>query len=395
MAKHKVVILGGGFGGIKTALELADDARFEVVLVSDQTNFRYYPALYQTATGSPKDISDIPLAELFKNKPVQLIKARAERLDRAEKVIHTKGAGNIGYNSLVVALGMTTNYFGIPGLDEFSYGIKSVEEAERFKKHLHSQMIDEHRPDLNYVVIGAGPTGVELAGMLPSYLHKIMKHHGITDRAIRVELVEAAPRILPRSPKDISRVIARRLRKLDITIHTNQKVEAESHDALTVNGKPISSQTVIWTAGVSCNPFLDTNSFAMTDHCKVAVDQFLATNNDVYVIGDNAGTPYSGVAQTALHDGVFVANNLKREADNKPMLAYKPKRPIYVTPAGPNWAAVEWGSLHLHGWWGGLLHKLSYLIGYHDYEPWWSASQRWLATDTEEENCATCTKSVA
>lgn len=388
--KHKVVILGGGFGGIKTALELSPDNRFEVVIISDQDSFRYYPALYQTATGSPKDISDIPLTTLFKGKPVSIIKARAETIDRDKKIIHTKGAGSITYDTLVVALGMTTNYFGIPGLEKFSYGIKSVEEAERLKQHLHKQMIDNNRPDLHYVVVGGGPTGIELAGMLPSYLQKIMKHHGITNRAIHIDLVEAAPRILPRLPKDVSKVTARRLRNLGIKIHTNQKVEAASAEALTVNGKPISSQTVVWTAGVACNPFLADNDFAMTEHFKVAVDEFLRAEKDIYVIGDNASTEYSGTAQTALYDGIFVADNLIREADNKPILAYKPKRPVYVTPAGPKWATVVWGNVHLHGWWGGLLHRLSFLIGYHDYEPWWPASHHWLETEDEEEKCVQC-----
>lgn len=388
--KQRVVILGGGFGGIKTALELCTDERFSVTLVSDQDHFRFYPALYHSATGGSRRLSVIPLAELFADKPVTVVKARATHLNRAAKTVRTKGGGNIAYDSLVVALGMTTNYFGIPGLQEFAYGVKSIEEAERFKSHLHQQLIAQQRPDLHYLIIGGGPTGVELAGALPGYLRRIIHKHGIKHRAIHISLIEAAPRILPRLPADVARATRRQLRRLGVKIEVNQKVEALNAQQLMVSGKPISSQTVVWTAGVTCSSFLADNKFQLTEHHKAAIDPYLQAEPDIYVIGDNADTPYSGVAQTALHDAQFVADHLKRLANGRKPKAYKAKRPVYVTPTGPTWASVVWGSVHVFGWMGWLLRRAADLRAYHFYQPWWPAARRWLAEDIVEDNCPIC-----
>lgn len=394
MSKQKVVIVGGGFGGVKAALELAHDERFQVTLISDEPDFRYYPALYHTATGGVNEVSEIPLKELLGRHPVKLVKARATRLNRDKKQIVTKGEGSFDYDHLILALGMSTNYFGIEGLQEFSYGIKSLDEVNRLKLHLHQLIHDTNRPDDHYLIVGGGPTGVELAGMLPTYLKQIMHHHGITNKRVKVELIEAMPRILPRMPKDVARATTKRLRKLGVKVRTNQKVESETAEVLIINGKPVESQTVVWTAGVACNRFFQDNKFVMTDHHKVEVNQYLLAEPDIYVIGDNAETVYSGVAQTALYDAIFVAKNLQRQANSKKPKVYQPKRPIYVTPTGPKWASVVWGKFRLYGRAGWLLRQAADLVAFHDYEPWWPASKRWLAFADEQESCPICSNTV-
>lgn len=393
MAAKRVVILGGGFGGVKAALELSQDQRFAVTLISDEDSFRYYPALYHSATGGARRVSEIPLAEIFTEHSVKLVKARATHIDRPKQRIMTKGGGAITYDIVIVALGVVTNYFGIEGLDQHSYGIKSIAEAEKFKQHLHQQLISDGKPDPHYLVVGGGPTGVEVSAMLPGYIRQIMKHHGIKHRAVQVELIEAAPRILPRMSKDISRTITKRLRTLGVSIHTNQKVEAARPDALVINGKPVMSQTVAWTAGIACNPFLVQNHFEMTPHCKAKVDEYLQTEPNIYVLGDNAETEFSGVAQTALHDAVFVARNLKRLADGKDPHTYKPKQPTYVIPVGPNWAAVVKGGIKIYGRLGWWLHQMTDLANYKQYQPWWPATERWMAFNETEESCPLCATS--
>lgn len=394
MSKQKVVIVGGGFGGVKAALELCHDPKFQVTLISDEDHFRYYPALYHTATGGVNEISEIPLKELLGRYPIKLVKARATRLNRTAKQILTKGEGSFDYDHLILSLGMITNYFGIKGLEEFSYGIKSLDEVNRLKLHLHQLIQDTKRPDDHYLIVGGGPTGVELAGMLPTYLKEIMHHHGVKHKAIKVELIEAMPRILPRMPKDVARATAKRLRKLGVNVRTNQKVESETAEVLIINGKPVDSQTVVWTAGVACNHFFQDNNFVMTNHHKVEVNQYLLAEPNIYVIGDNAETVYSGVAQTALYDAVFVAKNLQRQADGKKPKVYQPKRPIYVTPTGPKWASVVWGKIRLYGRLGWWLRQAADLIAFHDYEPWWPASKRWLAFGDEQESCPICGRTV-
>lgn len=387
--KHKVVIVGGGFAGVKTALELSEHDFIDVTLLSDHADFRYYPTLYHTATGGLKAQSSIPLDNIL-NHYVKRIQTRAEKIDRANKTVVTADGTSYSYDTLVMALGTVTNYFGIEGMAEYSYGIKSIEEVQRFKDHLHSQLANDRKPDLHYVVVGAGPTGIELASALPAYLHKIMRVHGIKHRAVNVELVEAAPRLLPRSSKSTSRAVSRRLKKLSVHVHLRQAVQGQHFDELIVNGKPLKSQTVVWTAGMTNSTFYKENSFAVDGRGKVVVNDYMLAEPNIYVLGDNAATLYSGQAQTALIDAEFASNNIIRSLRNEPPAIYKPRLPISVIPVGTNWAAVEWGSIHFSGRIGWLLRSAADWIGYKDLQPWWKASAQWLTEFGSQEDCITC-----
>jgi len=389
--KQRVLIVGGGFGGVKAALELAEDKHFQVVLLTDDPDLRYYPTLYHTATGGKRANSSIPLAKIFAGKAVQVVQGSATALDRKAKAITTADGQAYEFDTLILALGVVTNYFGIPGLSDFSYSIKTQTEVARFKAHLHKQLVDDEQPDLNYVIVGAGPTGIELAGALPGYLRRIIKNHGLKPRAIHIDLIEAAPRLLPRLPRDTSRMVRRQLSRLGIKLYLGSVVQGETADELTVSGKPIRSHTVIWTAGVTNHPFFGANQFALTKRGKVSVDAYLQAEDNIFVIGDNANTPFSGLAQTALHDGVFVARNLKRKASDKNFKSYVAKQPITVIPAGPRWAAVCWGSLRLYGWLGWVLREGADLIGFHDLEPWQTAAAQWLSEFTSQDDCVVCT----
>lgn len=390
LKKHNVVIVGGGFGGVKLAQDLVDDPSFSVTLITDRPDFRNYPTLYLTATGGKRIISSIPLDELFQGKSITIVVSPIQSLNRATKSVTTQDRKTYHYDALVLAMGVTTNYFGIKGLQDYSYGIKSPEDAEKLKHHLHQQLIDTRKPDLNYVVIGGGPTGVELAGALPAYLRQMLKNHGLPKRKIHVDLVEAAPRLLPRSPKDVSRKIARHLRRIGVRLYLKSSVQAQTADALMIGGKPMRSHTVIWTAGVMNHPFFSEHKFQLSPNHKVRVDQFLQSEAGIYVIGDNADTPYSGMAQTALYDGKFIAKNFKRLATGKEAKPYVAKRPVYVFQAGPRWAAVHWRGFRLYGRGAYWLRSIADLIAYHDYEPWWRASKRWAALDDNEESCPYC-----
>lgn len=388
--KRKIVILGGGFGGIKTALQLCDNFEFEVYLISDQKNFRYYPTLYKTATGGNKSASSIPLNEIFDNKNIIIVNDTAEKIDRTGKQVFGTSGKKYPYDYLVVALGVVTNYFDIKGLRDYSYGIKSQEEANELKDHLHKLIADEGKPDLNYVIIGGGPTGVELAGVLPGYIKYIMKKHGVANKTLHIDLVEAAPRLVPRMSAVYSKAVARRLKKLGVKLYLNQTVQAETADALMVNRQPIKSHTVIWTAGVTNHPFLKVNKFALNDHGKAIVNQYLQTEDGIYVIGDNADTPHSGMAQTALYDAVFITNNIKRISQGRQPKPYLPKKPVYVTPVGNYWAAVAWGRFQFFGILGWWLRNLADFFAYNDFEPWWKASKHWVAQFETEETCKVC-----
>ena len=172
--------------------------------------------------------------------------------------------------------------------------------------------------------------------------------------------------------------------------------QGQTADELLVNGKPIRSHTVIWTAGVTNHPFFAENHFVLMARGKVAVDAYLQAEDNVFVIGDNANTPFSGQAQTALLDGAFVAYNLKRRASGKDMHSYQAVRPVAVIPAGPHWAAVLWGKhIKLYGFWGWLLREAADYIGFSDLESYIGAAKQFLTEFETEENCEVCAISQA
>jgi len=391
-SQKQILIIGGGFGGVKAALELSKRHNVAVTLLSDQTMFRYYPALYHTATGGQYEQSNIPLTEIIDTQRVRIVQGKATRLDRTERTVTTDQGETLHYEVLILALGVVTNYFGIKGLDEFSYGIKSWEQIKRFKDHLHGQLDAEGKADLNYVIVGAGPTGIEVAGSLPAYLRKIMRNHGITGQTPKITIIEAAPRLLPRAPERISHAVAKRLEKLGIEVKLGMTVEGQTGDSLMVSGQPIESKTVIWTAGTANHPFFKENNFALTDRGKVVVDEYLRAEEGIYVIGDNANTEFSGLAQTALRDGIFVAQDIERRLHAKTPEAYKPKKPISVIPVGHGWSTVEWGNatfVGVVGWW---LRQAADWVGFYDLQPWWKATRQWMTEFGEQEDCPTCKK---
>ncbi len=383
-----ITIVGGGFGGVKAALELIKSKDIFVTLISDKPDFLYYPALYGTATGHSHLESWVSLQTIFQGKPrMTLINDTIISIDPERKLLRGKSV-SYEYENCILALGVVTTFFGIEGLDEYSYSIKSQAEIERFKQHIHADLQKKHQLDKHYVIVGAGPTGVELAGTLVSYLARLRQYYRVDARRhIHVNLVEAAPRVLPKMSVAASRVVAKRLKRLGVTIQTNRKVELEEATDLIVSGKPILTSTVIWTSGVANHPFFKAHEhyFKLAPNGRVIVNEQLLAYQSVYVIGDNAATPYSGLAQTALHDALFVARNLKRQQRQQPERTYKAVMPAIVVPVGEKWAIFEWHKLRLHGRLASWVRQIADLSGYHDILPIGQALGAWHAQRVLED----------
>lgn len=390
MAKKKIVIVGGGFGGLKTALELSKSKEASVTLISERDCFWYFPTMYKTATGAPEDLSSIPLDVLTKDKNIKLIISRALSVDYHNQIIKLDDGSNIKYDFSIFALGVVTNYFGIKGIAEHSFGVKSIDEVNKLKNHLHNQIVAQVSSDLHYVIVGGGPTGIETAGEISNYLRHIQTRHGLKPKKVKVDLIEAAPRLLPRMHKSVGEAIAKRLRKLGVKISFNSAVQGETASELILKSSKIDTETVIWTAGQTNNPFFKNNNFVLDERGKVVVNDQLEAYNNLYVIGDNANTTYSGLAQTAIYDGNFVAKDIANRITNKNRSNYKPKKPISVIPVGDKWAFVEWGSLRFYGKLGWLLREAADMIGFLDISEPLSAGDQWLKNLDPESLCSIC-----
>lgn len=379
----QIVVVGGGFGGVKAALELAKNKRSRITLISDKPDFQYYPALYSTATGGSHLQSWVPLGEIFANHPnVNVVIDTVTKLDKNARTISTLSGATHKYQRLVLSLGSVTTYFGIEGLDQYAYGIKSYDEITRLKQHLVRSYAEPNGADSHFLIIGAGPTGVELASSLGAYLKRLKKRYNNPEPRVSVSIIEAAPRVLPRMSEKASAKVATRLQELGVHVETNKKVESATADTLMVSGRPIKSHTVIWTSGVANNPFFKENAdqFKLSPNGKVIVDAHMRADKNIYVIGDNAFTQFSGLAQTALHDGIFVAKHILGKSNRK----YKAKLPPVVVPVGERWAIFEYKKIRFGGWLGALVRQAADFVGYRDILPFGQALGVWRAQSIKE-----------
>jgi len=384
-----ITIVGGGFGGVKTALELAKNKNNQITLITDKPDFQYYPALYSAATGHSHNQSWVALGEIFAGRPnIEVVLDTITDINPDKKTIGSNSGQTYRYKTLVLALGTVTTFFGIKGLDTFAYGIKSADEIKRLKHHLYEEFAVKHAMDKQYVVIGAGPTGVELAAALGTYLDRLRDHYKLTHKRPTIHLIEAAPRVLPKMHPSTSRLVEKRLKRLGVKVSVGQTVESETADTLMVSGKPIKSQTVIWTSGVANHPFYTANkdSFSFAPNGKIIVDDFMRTKDGIYVIGDNAATPYSGLAQTALHDALYVTRTITDTQKGKVLGKYKVKRPPVVVPVGDGWAVFEWKFIQIRGLIAALIRMASDVIGYSDVLPFGQALGVWRTQRIREDD---------
>lgn len=393
-----ITIVGGGFGGVKTALELSKNKKNRITLISDKSDFQYYPTLYSSATGRSRLESWSPLGEIFgEHDNVNVFIDEMTSIDTSTREVIGKSGAKYVYDYLVIAIGVVTSYFGIEGLETYTYGIKSEAEIRRLKHRLFVDIAEHHELDRNYVVVGAGPTGVELAAAMGTYIRRLAKHYGVKKRhRVSVRLIEAASRVLPRSSEMTSRRVARRLKRLGVKVEVGKKVERATATELIVSGKPVASHTVIWTSGVSNHPFFAAHPdlFRLAPNGRVVVDEQLKAHDRIYVIGDNAATQYTGLAQTAIRDAKFIARNLPRVHKRRRQLKYRPVQPVSAIPVGRNWAVIEWKWIRIYGFLGGIIRRAADMVGYHDVLPIGTALGAWRAAKVYQHDYFTPSATV-
>lgn len=391
----QLIIIGGGFAGIRLARRLKNRRDLQITIVSDRTHFAYYPQLYHTATGGDDAETAVDLAQLFSKTSVNVLQDKLVKLDAKTKTMHFESGKELQYDFAALALGVVTNYFGIKGLEKYSFNIKSVEGAKEFKQHLHNELLENRRLDANYVIVGGGPTGVEMAGALGHYLKRIARQHHIKHPHPHISLVESSPRVLPRSSEIVSKKAQKRLRKLGVNVLTGMVVKGETATTLKIEGNDLKSETVVWTAGVANHPFFKEHAdvFDLSPRGgRVEVNEHLEGASRVYVMGDNAATEFGGLAQTAINDANFVSKDLVARLTKRTRPIYNPKRPVTVTPVGEKWAIAEYKKLHLPGRLGWALRRIADLIGYMDIAPFGKAYHLWRLDRIREDDCKKCDK---
>lgn len=377
-----VVVVGGGFGGVKAALELSKRQIGKVTLISDHSYFLHHATLYATATGKSTEESVIPLNVIFANHPnVEIIEDRIAAFDPHRKLVSGKKK-DYHYDKLILSLGSVTSFFGIKGMEQHAYGIKTLDEVFEFHDHIHDEVVHQ-KLDKEYFVIGAGLTGVEMASALNQYLLSLKTLYRIKHAQPKVVLVEAKSRVLPHLSLTASKKVHAQLKKQGIKLLLNHRVTALEGDAINVDGKIYATKTAIWTSGVANNPFYKANAgyFDLAKDGRVNVNPYLEALDHVYVIGDNTTIQESGMAWPAFKQATHVAKNIARIATKRPQLAYRSRSVPVGVPVGETWGYVEWHGLYVSGRTGSIARRWMELYGYCQLLPLHDALPVWRAHD--------------
>ena len=376
--KPRVVILGAGFGGLTAARAMADTAHVTVV---DRHNFQtFLPLLYQVSTaGLAADHVAHPIRGALRKSGVQFRMGSPISVDHKNKTIKLDSSEVLAFDQLIVALGSVTADFSIPGVAEYALGMKSVSEALAIRAEVMRRFEDlcrfEDDTSFSISVVGGGPTGVEMAGAFAELVRGPLKNDQAHAAAhIRINLIEAGPRILPMFSEKLSARAKKDLEKLGVNVLLNTAVaELKPRSIIVKDGNEIASEVTIWAAGVKGEPAGGLLNLPLVS-TRIDVDQSLQVKNypGIFAIGDIAGFVGKDgrflpmVAPVAMQQGRFIAKQIKRLADGKALEAFKYIDKGSMATIGRHKAVVEVKNFRMSGipaWYAWLWLHLFYLVG--------------------------------
>jgi NADH dehydrogenase len=389
----KVVIIGGGFGGLRAAQNLRSDL-VDVTLVDRRNYHLFQPLLYQVATGSlsPGEIASPLRGVLSRQQNTRVLLGTVMDVDPESKQVTLQDGAVLEYDSLIIATGSQTSYFGHNDWPEWAPGLKSIEEAVTIRhKILYAFEVAERLSDpaqrrawLTFVIVGAGPTGVELSGAIAEIARQTLRNdfRSIHPEEAEIILLDGLPRVLISFPEDLAEKATHSLGRLGVRVKCGAMVQHVDSDGLTIasNGQTdtIAAKTVVWAGGITASPLgkiLAARTKAETDkggRIKVLPNLTVQNYPDVYVIGDLAsaadehGKPLPGLAQVAMQGGVYAAKSILRRVKGQPQLPpfrYFDKGTLAVI--GRASAVANTFGVHLSGfvaWLVWVLIHLMYLV---------------------------------
>jgi NADH:ubiquinone reductase (H+-translocating) len=384
-ARPRVVIVGAGFGGLEAARALAR-APAQVIVIDARNHHTFQPLLYQVATAalSPAEIA-WPIRHLLKTQAnARVLMSRATGVDPVARQVLTED-GPIAYDQLVIAAGADHSYFGHDGWQAFAPGLKSIEDALAIRRRIftafeRAELAGEGQANpalTTFVVVGGGPTGVEMAGAIAEIARDALKSEfrHIDPAMARILLVEAGPRLLPSFPESLAADAARRLARYGVEVMTGAMVKDIDVSGVTLDTGPIAAAVVVWGAGVRAGAL---SAGLPGEHdrggrARVAPDLSLAGHPDIFVIGDGAavlsqdGQSVPGIAPAAKQMGAYVGGLIARRLSGRPAPApFRYKHAGDLATIGRGAAVVRLGSVRLTGLVGwlfwGFIH-VYFLIG--------------------------------
>ncbi len=385
MARPRVVIVGAGFGGLRAARVLRS-APVEVLLLDRRNYHLFQPLLYQVATAglSPTDIA-YPVRAIFRRQGnVRFRMTRVEGVAWERREVLTDH-GPLRYDYLILGVGARTNFRGSDRIARHGFGLKDLDDAVRIRNHVLRRLEEAAIPGasaepsgwLTFAIVGGGPTGVEMAGALSELVRVALRKdfRGLADRPVRIVLLEAAERILPAMPADLSRAAARSLTRKGVEVLVGRQVADYDGRALSLaDGTCMPARTLIWTAGVDAAALTRELGARLGPQGRVAVRPTLQLpgRDEVYVIGDAAyleheGAPLPMMAPVAMQMGAAAAQNIRRSLRGEPLEAFRYRDPGSLATIGRHSAVAYVHGLKFRGfsaWAVWLVVHLIRLIGF-------------------------------
>lgn len=378
----QVVVIGGGFAGLTAVRKLAR-ADISITLIDRSNHHLFQPLLYQVATaGLAAPSIAAPLRHILrKQRNVTVLMGEVATIDLGNRTVRAAGA-DIGYDYLLVASGATHAYFGHDEWERFAPGLKTLDDAfvirhrilAAFERAEATSSESERESCLTFAVIGAGPTGVELAGTLAEIARHTLKNEfrHIDSRKARVLLIEAGPRVLPGLVESLSQKAREQLERLGVEVHTGKPVTFIGEGSLVFGDERIASRTILWAAGVAASPLAKQlgTELDRAGRVRVAQDLSLPAHAEVFVAGDLAsvqqeGRPVPGVAQAAKQMGATAARNILARIDGREAAPFRYRDLGALATIGRHSAVVQLPSLRLSGilaWWFWLVLHIYFLI---------------------------------
>ena len=383
---HHVVVVGGGFGGLQLVTDLKR-LPVKVTLIDRRNHHLFQPLLYQVAT-TLLATSEIawPIRRVFRDRPdVTTLLAEVTGVDSVAKTVVLQGGERIGYDTLVLATGATHAYFGRDEWEPVAPGLKTLEDATTIRRRMLLAFEQaEREPDaakrealLTFTIVGAGPTGVELAGVIAELAHVTLprEFRNIDTRNARVMLVEAGPRVLATFAEELSAYAQRSLGKLGVEIHIGESVTNCSAEGVMIGERFIPSRTIVWAAGVQASPAAKWLGVPTDRAGRAIVGKDLSAPGlpDVFVIGDTAsvlqddGKPVPGIAPAAKQQGAYVAKLIRNRLQGKSaMPPFHYRHQGSLATIGKRSAIMDFGRIKLTGalaWWIWGIAHIYFLIG--------------------------------
>ncbi|KAA9026204.1 NAD(P)/FAD-dependent oxidoreductase [Niallia endozanthoxylica] len=359
MSKH-IVILGAGYGGLLSALTVRkylNSQEAYVTVVNQYPTHQIITELHRLAGGTTGEGSvALPLDKLLKGKDIDLKIAKVERFSVDDKKVFLSDGTTLTYDALVVGLGSKTAYFGIPGLEENSMVLKSVDDANQIRTHIEGRIREyaktKNEADATILIGGGGLTGMELVGELADNLPKIAKGYGINPKDIKLKLVEAGPKVLPVLPDHLIERAVSSLEARGVEFLTGLPVTNVQGNVIDLkDGSKITANTFVWTGGVQALPIVAESGLEV-DRGKATVNEYLqsTSHKDVFVVGDSAvafppegGRPYAPTAQNAWQMGELVGYNLYAYLMDKSFEGFAPINSGTLASLGRKDAVAEIG----------------------------------------------------